>query len=404
MDTNPCIIAVQRMQLSIPGIITPSQDSFTFCDYDSYEVELPVKTVRVDEMPYHILTSKAPDLLYWEPAEKFTFNCSLRMPHNIVKLESVVRDDRPYGLRFIALVPPAVVHDGKVIGHYDKAKFPADFNGSESFVGAGQAWLDDSWKNIFAQNIHDYTYSSYNVNVFYDGKIIEAPSFSFLCTHEMPKLSHYTLPELKWETVTDGPLPTNALPAGIFPNGEILYVGKKQHEHDEVPGYVVDTEKSFHLCWNSEEHCYDEGYSVLVVEEPEAFDWGIYFNGEVPSTAIPGGTTEDDEELYIGRTVTNSDVMIGKTWRHEPISLPHGRVTNTQLVGKIHASHKCLYVPWGGKEYIYPSYEVLMGKLRPKSLQHLCRNVIITATLGIPGRVDKLLLPLHLRDFCKVKN
>ena len=152
------------------------------------------------------------------------------------------------------------------------------------------------------------------------------------------------------------------------------------------------------------EYCCDEGYSVLVVEEPDAFDWGTYSNGEVPCTAIPGGTTVYGEELYIGRTVTNSDVMIGKTWQHEPINLPHGRVTNTQLVGKIHASHNCLYVPWGGKAYVYPSYEVLMGKLQPKSLQHLCRNVIITATLGIPGRVDKLFLPLHLRDFCKVKN
>ena len=378
------------MQLSIPGIITPSQDSFTFCDYNEYT--LPVKTVRVDEMPCHILTSKVPDLLYWEPAEKFISNCS--MPRNIVMFDPVVRDDGPCFL-FIALVPPTVVHDGKVIGHYDKAKFPADFNGS--FVGAGQAWGN-------ARTLYDYRYSSYNVNVFYDGKILEAQSFSILCTHEIPKLCHYTLPELKWEIVTDGPLPTNALPAGIFPNGEILYVGKKQHEHDEVPGYVVHTEKSFHLCWNSEEHCCDEGYSVLVVEEPDAFDWGTYSNGEVPSTAIPGGTTVYGEELYIGRTVTNSDVMIGKTWRREPISLPYGRVTNTQLVGKIHASHNCLYVPWGGKEYIYPSYEVLMGKLRPKSLQHLCRNVIITATLGIPGRVDKLFLPLHLRDFCKVKN
>ena len=222
MDTNPGI-AVQRMQPVSPGIITPSQDSFTFCDYNSYEDELPLKTVRVDEMPCHVLTSKIPGLLYWEPAEKFTFNCSL--PRNVVKLESVVRDDPPC-LFFIALVPPTVVHDGKVIGHYDKAKFPADFNGS--LVGAGQAWLDDCWENAYTRNFYDYQYSSYNVNVFYDGKIIEAPSFSFLCAHEIPKLSHYTLPELKWEIVADGPLPTNALPAGIFPNGEILYVGKNR--------------------------------------------------------------------------------------------------------------------------------------------------------------------------------
>ena len=389
-------VAVQGRQLSIPGIITPSTDSFTYCDYNSIEDKLSVKIVGVDDVSCHVLTSKAPDLLYWERAEKFS-----SLPRNIVMLDPVVRDERQC-LLFIAQVPSTVIHDGKVIGHYDKAKFPVDFNGP--MVGAGQAWLDNCWENAFAVNFHDFQFSSYNVNVFCNGKILEAPSFSFLCAHEMPQLSHYTLPELKWENVTDGPLPTNALSAGIFPNGEILYVGKGQHKRDEVPGYVVHAEKSFHLCWNSREHCYNEGYKILTMEEPDAFEWGTYSDGDVPSTAIPGGTTKDSEELYIGRTVTNSDVMIGKTWQGEPINLPVARVTNTQLVGKIHCSHHCLYVPWDGKEYVYPSYEVLMGKFRPKSLQHLCRNVIITATLGIPGRVDKLSLPLHLKDFCKVKN
>ena len=399
-DTTPGV-AAHRMQLFVPGIITPSRDSFTFCDYNFYEDELPVKTVRVDETPCNVLTSKAPDMVYWEPAEKFTSNHSL--PGNIVMLDPVVRD-RWSCLLFIAQVPPTVVHDGKIIGHYDKAKFPADFNGP--IVGAGQAWLDSSsWENVFAETFHDFRFDSYNVNVFYDGKIFEAPTFSFLCTYEMPKLSHHTLPELKWEIVTSGPLPTNALPAGIFPNnGETLYVGKRQHGGDQVPGYVVPTEKTFHLCWNSEEYCYDERYKILTAEEPDAFEWGTYSDGEVPSTAIPGGTTMDGEELYIGRTVTDSDVMVGKTWLDEPISLPYGSATNTQLVGKIHGSHNCLYIPWDGKEYIYRSYEVLMGRLRPKSLQHLCRNVIVTATLGIPGQVDKLSLPVHLKDFCKLNN
>ena len=362
---------------------------------------MSVKTVRIDEMPCQFLTSKAHDLLYWEPAENFTFNRSQHVPPNTVLLNSL--RDHFVSILFIAQVPPTVVHDNKVIGHYDKDKFP-DFNGP--IIGAGHAWVNRCHFNReFPEIFYDIRLNSCSVNVFYDGKIIEAPSFSFFCTHEMPKLSHYTLPELKWEIVTSGPLPTNALPAGIFPNnGETLYVGKRQHECDQVPGYVVPTEKRFHLCWHSGEYCYNEGYKILTVEEPDAFEWGTYSNGEVPSTAIPGGTTMDGEKLYIGRTVTDSDVMVGRTWQHEPISLPYGCATNTQLVGKIHHSHKRLYIPWNGKEYIYQSYEVLMGKLWPKSLQHLCRNVIITATLGLPDRIDKLSLPVHLIDFCKVNN
>ena len=389
---------IRRMQLFIPGIITPSKDSFTFCDYNAPKDKLLAKTVRVDKAPCHVLTSKVPDLLYWEPAEKFTSNHVL--PRNIVMLDPVVRDDQQC-LLFIAQVPPTVVDDGKVIGLYDKAKFPADFNGP--IVGAGQAWLDkECLENVSAKNFYEFQFSSYTVNVFYDGKIIEAPNFSFLCTY-MPKLSHHKS-EFKWEMTSGGLLPINALPAGIYPNGEVLYVAKKWHQGDEIPGYVMRTEKSLHLCCGCAEHCYSNGYKILTVEEPVAFEWGTYSHGEVPPNAVPGGTTKDCECLYIGRTVTNSDVTVGKTTQFNPIRLPHSKVTNTQLVGKIHCSHRCLYVPWDGKEYHYPSYEVLMRNFMPKSLQHLCRNVIITATLGIPGRIDELSLPLDLIDFCKGSN
>ena len=388
------------MQLFIPGIITPSKDSFTFYDYNSHKDKLLVRTVRVDKAPCHVLTSKIPDLLYWEPAEKFTSNHTL--PHNIVMLDPVVRDDRPC-LLFIARVPPTVINDGKIIGLYDKAKFPVDFNGP--IVGAGQAWLDRGClENVLIKKFYEFQFSSYNVNVFYDGRIIKAPRFSFLCTYKIPKLSHYKLPELKWETTSDGLIPINALPAGIYPNGEVLYVGKKWHQGDEIPGYVVHTEKFLHLCCGCAEHCYDSGYKILTVEEPDAIEWGAYSNGKVPPNAIPGGITRDGEHLYIGRTVTNSDITVGKTVKYNLIRLPRSKVTNTQLVGKIHCSHRCLYVPWDHKEYNYPSYEVLMRNFRPKSLQHLCRNVIITATLGIPGRIDELSLPLDLIDFCKGSN
>ena len=96
--------------------------------------------------------------------------------------------------------------------------------------------------------------------------------------------------------------------------------------------------------------------------------------------------------------MTGSDVSIGKTWKNVSIDLPHGRATDTQLVGSVY--RKFLYVSWDDKGYIYPSYEVLAMKMNPKSLQHLCCNVIITATLGIPDRILQLHLPVHLKSFC----
>ena len=83
------------------------------------------------------------------------------------------------------------------------------------------------------------------------------------------------------------------------------------------------------------------------------------------------------------------------------INLPHERVASTQLLGKIDPNRRCLYVPWDGKEYIYQSYEVLMLKMRPKSLKDLCRNVIITATMGVSEKIDKLPLLVNLKVFCK---
>lgn len=382
----------------LPGIISPSRDSITFIDYNSDAKELPVEGVSIEgDFPCHILTSKTSDILYWEPSEKFADSCSL--PNNILMVNNGVNVDTQCVL-FIAQVPPTVVQDGRVIGTYDKAKFPVDFNGP--IVGFGQAWMDDDFWENHSADLCNRVVKAFHVNVLYDGKIFETSNFSFLCVYEIPELTHCRLSETNWEAVSDGPLPPNALPAGVYPDGQILYIGSKQHNFDKVPGYVVDSVKWLHLCWGCNEHCYDKGYEILVTQEVDSFDWGVYSNGEVPPTAVSGGETNDEEKLYIGRTLSNGDVTLGRTWLHEPINLPYESVINTQLVGKIHPSHGCLYVPWDGKEYRYTSYEVLIARWQPKSLQHLCRNTIISATLAVPDRVDKLSLPEHLKDFCKV--
>ena len=57
----------------------------------------------------------------------------------------------------------------------------------------------------------------------------------------------------------------------------------------------------------------------------------------------------DGEKLYIGRCVTNSDIMVGRTWQLEPISLPYGCATNTQLVGNTSQPQVPVYsMEWQG--------------------------------------------------------
>ena len=234
-----------------------------------------------------------------------------------------------------------------------------------------------------------------------DGTIFEASRFSVLCCYSVPKLCHYTFPELKWEMVSDGDLPSNAFPAGVAPNGEILYVGRTHHRANILaPGYAVPSEGQLHLGWEDQEFLYDDEFEVLKLENENVLEWSTYCRGEIPPNAAAVGNY-NNEKIFIGRTVADSDISLGRARYLDKISLPEDTVSNTQLVGKIMHTYQCLYVPWDSREYFYQLYEVLMVKMRPKSLQHLCRNVIITATLGIPGRVDKLSLPKHLKDICK---
>jgi hypothetical protein len=68
------------------------------------------------------------------------------------------------------------------------------------------------------------------------------------------------------------------------------------------------------------------------------FSWVDDMSGSVPPDAILGGQTVCGEPLYIGRVTHN----------------------NALTVGKIHPSHRCLYIPYADKEHAYSHYEVLV--------------------------------------------
>ena len=64
-------------------------------------------------------------------------------------------------------------------------------------------------------------------------------------------------------------------------------------------------------------------------------------NIELQNSLIPGGYTSTGEILYIGRKI------------HMGVMTP----------GKIHPSHDCLYVSYGGYEYSYKhNYEILVSR------------------------------------------
>jgi hypothetical protein len=62
-------------------------------------------------------------------------------------------------------------------------------------------------------------------------------------------------------------------------------------------------------------------------------------DGIIERGAIIGGRTANGENLYIGKV------------QHE----------NTLEIGKIHPSHKCMYIPYYGKEIKFTNYKILVA-------------------------------------------
>lgn len=77
-----------------------------------------------------------------------------------------------------------------------------------------------------------------------------------------------------------------------------------------------------------------QNFEVLVGRDVR---WKKEKNGKVPRDAYPAGRTPTGEVLYIGRAEHNGSVTIGK----------------------VHPTHGCLYIPYGGTEVSVKEYEVL---------------------------------------------
>ena len=141
---------------------------------------------------------------------------------------------------------------------------------------------------------------------------------------------HNTFPTINWVTVSNGVLPPNAVAAGVVPNGEVLYVGRGEHEDDMIPGYIVHSEKRLHICYAGGEHYFQDGdYEALTLDQG-SYEWGVYFEGDFPENGVVANDFEDgDEDLFVGRTVTDSNISTAATRDKVPINLPYGRVATT---------------------------------------------------------------------------
>lgn len=148
---------------------------------------------------------------------------------------------------------------------------------------------------------------------------------------------HYQ-PIGQWKTSYEADIPPNAVPGGTDKGGETIFVGRAIVSGDVVPGKVVPSHATCYVPYGDVEHRHAK-YQVLVSDGTK-FEWVTASGGSVPSGAIQGGNTKTGERLYIGRVFHDG----------------------TLTIGKVHPSHKSLYIPYNGKEHRYEKYEVLVCK------------------------------------------
>ncbi|XP_073829706.1 uncharacterized protein [Musca autumnalis] len=150
------------------------------------------------------------------------------------------------------------------------------------------------------------------------------------------KLTEYevlTQPD-QWISATADSFPEDALEGGRDADGDTIYVGRVFKDGDLMPAKVIPNKGGAYVCWGGEEEKVDN-FQVLV---GAGFMWVACENGNIVPGAVPAGTTCDGETLYIGRA------------EH----------AGSLCVGKVHPSHGCLYIPFGGGEEKIDSYEVLV--------------------------------------------
>ena len=147
---------------------------------------------------------------------------------------------------------------------------------------------------------------------------------------------------LRWVRAEHGQVPLDAVHGGHVGSGEVLFVGRANHLGNLLPGKVHPSHKCCYIAYGGKEHKHSN-YEVLInPSNQERLKWVPAQEGSVPTGAIAAGSTggRDGETIFVGRTTHSGDC----------------------LPGKVHPSHHCVYVSWGGSEHAHRQYDVLVCK------------------------------------------
>ncbi|CAO1428123.1 unnamed protein product [Diamesa hyperborea] len=132
--------------------------------------------------------------------------------------------------------------------------------------------------------------------------------------------------------------PHNAVLAGHDSDRSPIYVGRAMEGCAAIPAKVIPCKQACYVSFNGKE-ILKQNFEYLV---GSGLHWIGSGNGHAPAGAVLAGNDKSGEPHYIGRA-------------HHSGSL---------TPGKIHQSHGCLYIGYGGHEVAIKQYEVLVAQKR----------------------------------------
>lgn len=121
--------------------------------------------------------------------------------------------------------------------------------------------------------------------------------------------------------------PRNILFGGFESDGSRIYVGRSYHEEKFLPVNVVPSKKSAFVSWCGMKIS-KTNYELLVDDNVTWQSCDFTKSNEIPENAVSTGQISSGELIFIGR----------------------GHYEDSLIVGRIQASHGCLYIPSNGTE------------------------------------------------------
>uniref|UniRef100_A0A1B6JPK8 Uncharacterized protein n=1 Tax=Homalodisca liturata TaxID=320908 RepID=A0A1B6JPK8_9HEMI len=140
--------------------------------------------------------------------------------------------------------------------------------------------------------------------------------------------------QFTWRRNQPNWIPPRALPGGRDVDGTPLYVGRAMHEGDLLPAKVRADGMTAYVSYGGRE--FPEHQFEILASHHVA--WQHSSNGEINNQAMVVGKTRQGEPLYAGRAWYNGSITLGK----------------------VHPSHKCLYIPFNGQEIRINEYEIML--------------------------------------------